>query len=276
MFKYFYFNGKDSRDFDLKIGHVGSSSSNPTSSTSYENNYAKMKNSNGFKLVSSVHNNPIALDNISVVRDGCNNKYDYSYDEMKDILDWLTSTKSGLLKIVLDDGSSEYLTGMFYEITEKVLNGESIGYDLKFKADSPYVMGDTVTSKFTNMKIVNVDIPRHNYADQNYLYPVMDFTVQEAGDLYIYMSVAGVQNDDSTVLIKNCILGEIIHVDSLNEIITSSNNTDLYKRFNWVFPYFICDKSKLKSSTFNTVTFTKPVNGTIKYTPLMIGVGIFG
>lgn len=273
MYRYFSFNGKSSKDFNLKVGYIGSKGSLDSPVLSYENQYIRTKNNNGFSLVSSIHNDPLTLEGISVVRDGCDNKFSFTYKEMMNIYNWLTSTKHGVLQIFLDDGTVESLTGMFIELKEKVLNGFEVGFDLKFKSESPYVSGGIKTLSFTNQKIVNIEIPREDHADCDYMYPVLNFKILQAGDLTIYVKNAlEDQEADNTIIIKGCTLDEEIKIDSLNEIVEFGTGNE-YDRFSWTFPYMHCDKTKTSST--NVFTFTLPVTGSISYDSLRIGVGLF-
>ena len=86
-----------------------------------------------------------------------------------------------------------------------------------------------------------------------------------------------IEGDISTMEIKKCKSGEIITIDSINEIIKSSTDSNISKRFNFNFPFFIKNGStNANGNVTNNVHFNQNVNVNISYTPLMIGGGIFG
>ena len=279
MFYSFSFNGKESKDFELVVGYVGGNSNDSSQQVlNLTNNYIRQKNTNAFRLASSYSDQPLAFDNLSVVRYSCNdaNKFSYNDDELKIIYDWLTSSKSGNIVIHLTDKRDVKMKGMFYSISEKYYNGEVIGFDLKLKTESPYVYGDDKSLSFSNKNLFSVVIPSTDYANLNYIYPVMKITVLSNTDNLIMYNTA-IEGDISTMEIKKCKSGEVITIDSINEIIKSSTDSNISKRFNFNFPFFIKNGStNANGNVTNNVHFNQNVNVSISYTPLMIGGGIFG
>lgn len=278
MFYSFSFNGKESKDFDLVIGRIGSSDDSSYNVLNLTTNHIRQKNTNVFKLASAFSDQPLTFENLSVIRYSCNdaNKFSYNADEMMDIYDWLTSSKSGKIVIHLSDKRDVKTRGMFYSISEKPYNGEVIGFDLKLKTESPYVFGNDTTVSFTGKNLVSVSIPSTDYANMNYLYPVIKITVSQNTDKLIMYNTA-IEGSINTTEIKSCKAGEVITIDSINEIIKSSNDSNIAKRFNFNFPFFIKNsETNVNKIVTNNIHFNQNVNVTITYTPLRIGGGLFG
>lgn len=275
MFLSFQFNGKESSEYHLKIGHLNSPTQDESPLLALTNNYIRHKNSR-FTLASSYIETPLELQNISIIKDHCQDSSSFfiTREELENINKWLTSTKSGKLVLHLKDKTDAIMNGMFYEIKEKYYNDLIIGYDLKFKSESPFIFKNEISSRYTNTSLITIESNTLDFASLSTIQPIFEITVLEEGDL-IFWCTNGSTSIESTK-IKDCKINEVITIDSKNEIITSTNK-DINRRFNYHFPCLIKNQNAWQQTTnTNYYHFSKKVNVSIKYTPLRLGVGLFG
>ena len=272
MYYSFSFNGVESSVHKVRIGFLGSSPAEEGTVLSRSLTPVKQKNTNSFYLIADTIEDPLDLE-IEIVRDPCtDDNYYLTYTEMKNILGWLTSGENKELVIhLLNDNTDAHLYGSFYEITEKNYGNYHIGYALKFRATSPYVFGTAQTTTVSNARLFTLSIPRYYYANRKYLCPVINVTPKASGDLRISCSLW-----DEDCEIDDVTSGEIITLDSKNEIFSSNNETSnatLYNRFNYYFPTLQVDRGS--STTSVSITTNINCDMTITYVPLMLPVGIF-
>lgn len=275
MFYSFSFCGKESTSFDLKIGYLGSSSDSNVSY--YKVNTTSIRQRMGNRnLISSYVHEPLDFTNLSVINAGCHGYTAYDRYTLNKIMTWLTSSKHGEMVIHTSDRVDLKCTGMFYDISDCVYNGEVIGFNLKFKSESPYLRRNKYSTSFKNTSLITLTTPVFDFADLSGLGMKMriTFTDTVGGDLQIRNTTNDVQS--SPIIIKGCKNGEVITIDSENEIISSSTRESLYKYFNYEYPILYRDLSKIDGDVENIFQFSKEVSVDVEYTPLRIGVGVFG
>lgn len=148
-------------------------------------------------------------------------------DKQRDIMRWLN--RKTFNKLTFDE--TDYLGIEFcgsFNVQKVTFNDDVIGFHLNFVNDRPFGIKHCAT--IFNVTDVNKDYVIINNSDEiGILYPKTKITCLQAGDLYIVNKF-----DNTTTLIKNCSLNEVIEID--NPIIsTNLNSHKIQNDFNFNF-----------------------------------------
>ena len=151
-----------------------------------------------------------------------------SLEDMRDIMRWLN--RKGFHKFKLLD--NEY-TGIYFEASFNVskieVGGRLCGFELEMFTNRPFAIHEPVTVFIKNEVANEIKSVYSKSDDEGYVYPNMEITIAESGDLEIY-SV----REDRTMVIRNCVAGEVITVNY--PIISSSlSSHKIQNDFNWRF-----------------------------------------
>lgn len=273
----FSFNGVKASVYGVVLGSIDDASENNRAVVNITQTTVRRRDDNGFELTNSYSENPLTFENIGVVKSDCHsttiNQY-FDKSEMKKILTWLTSTKNGELKVYTNDNEYLLMYGMFYEIDEIQVAGSPIGYTLKFKSDSPYTKGNERITNASNTTTTTVSLDNYSFASRDYLYPTsFVVTTRAGGDL----TIENDKDPENDIIIKGCSSGEVITIDCLNGIISSSDTSatrKIYNNYNFNFPRIVRDRKQNISA--NKFTSNIACDFKIIYTPLYIGCDIFG
>lgn len=185
-----------------------------------------------------------------------------SLEDMRDIMRWLN--RKGFHKFKLLD--NEY-TGIYFEASFNVkkieVGGRLCGFELEMFTNRPFAVHEPVTV-FINNEIANeIKSVYSKSDDEGYVYPNMEITIAESGDLEIY-SV----REDRTMVIRNCVAGEVITVNY--PIISSSlSSHKIQNDFNWRF-FRIASSFK---NRLNEINISIPCTIKMTYSPV-VKVGI--
>ena len=157
---------------------------------------------------------------------------DFTAEEVRRILKWLTSTdKTALLDVYYDDSNvvGWSVIGGWTEIsTYKIANNRTVGIVATFESVTPYAFSDLYTitktiNSATNKIVIEIDTDEPNQP----VYPRI--TIQQrgaAGDVKITNQHYDIFNQPSTpvvTMVKNNTVTETIIVDGANQIISSSS-----------------------------------------------------
>lgn len=225
-----------------------------------------------YHLTSSKYN-----DCVSISFDICKNSDCFYSDEVitnseyVDICRWLNRQEFKPLKLICNyyehtnSNNSDideycYYNGSF-NIDEIKVGDILYGLRLTFESDSPFgYIPETTTLEFLSNGSATV---ADNSDDTGWHYPTFKITCKADGDLTLKNTTHSV-----TTVIKNCKNGEVITVDSLNQIImidsypiSSANPTATHKienDFNYIFPKVCNSRSKLGDNRSNVFTASLP------------------
>ena len=184
-----------------------------------------------------------------------------SIEDMRDIMRWLN--RKNFHKFKLKD--IDY-AGMYFEATFNVskieFNGKVYGFELEMITNRPFAVKEPVIIHIDN-KVRNGKHTVFSMSDEEgYIYPDMEITVKEDGDLIIHNSL-----EDRTMTIRNCKAGEVIKINY--PMISTDKDRKIQNDFEWIF-FRIATTFKDRR---NDVTISLPCSVKIKYNPI-VKVGI--
>ena len=188
----------------------------------------------------------------------------FTIEEQRKVYRWLNRNDGyHELKIFTDDFGTIVFNGSF-NISAITLNTEVVGFELSFQMEAPYAT--------QNRKVLRKKFNRQGSFtlidesdDIGYIYPHLQITCKNDGDLKIHNSV-----EDRTTIIKNCKSGEIITFDENLNIHTSLPSHKIYNDFNFVF-FRIANTYKNRR---NIVTVNFACDIVLEYYPIVKGVGL--
>ena len=191
-----------------------------------------------------------------------NKNEEISLEDMRDIMRWLN--RKGFHKFkLLDD---EY-TGIYFEASFNVskieVGGRLYGFELEMFTNRPFAVHEPVTVMVRNDTANEIKSIYSKSDDEGYVYPRMEISIEESGDLEIY-SVT----EDRTMVVRNWSAGEVITVDY--PIISSSlSSHKIQNDFNWRF-FRIASSFK---NRLNEIMISIPCTIKMTYSPV-VKVGI--
>ena len=220
------------------------------------------------QIITSSYNEPITV-TFDIIKYACNlNAYDTVEDtEIPFMMKWLNRTQYCKFQPIYDDLSLSniFFMGTFTEIQTIQIGGHVIGFTLTFTANAPYGFAD-----YDDIELdYNVTDSLFEYHDNSddYGYHYLDkvvITVKEDQEVHFGSLL---KSDDRLIrtVIKNCVAGEIITLDGIHKIISSSKkHPTLYKDFNYRFPFF----TKTNESDVNQIHSMHPIHVKITYKPI--------
>lgn len=154
-------------------------------------------------------------------------------DEYRDLVRWLSREEYLPFRIIYaDDFECEtcYFDASF-NINRIEINKILYGLELTIQTNRPFGYGleQHISLEFPNASTIKKVSDRSDVI--GYTYPDMQIKCNASGDLSIHN-----QTFDSTMLIKNCTIGEVITIYGESQIITSSNDGHkIYNDFNFQF-----------------------------------------
>ena len=189
---------------------------------------------------------------------------DITIDEFRFIMRWLNRREYHTFSLV--DNHEEEWNEVFFEGSFNVerinYSGRLVGLSLTFTANRPFGLGKELVE---NLDLWHDNVREgtiFNRSDEiGITYPEqVIITCHADGDLSITNSF-----DNSTVSIKNCSSGEVLTMDCVNQIITTSDNTHLlYNDFNYTFFRICSDYMHIE----NVYAVNQPCEITVRYRPV--------
>lgn len=182
-------------------------------------------------------------------------------DDVREIMRWLNRKQYHKFRVLAGDYFYWYYEGSF-NVSKIDFSGRICGLDLTFKSNRPFARQDAITYSFTS------DGQTDNTAycisdDEGYIYPDVEVTILEAGDLTINN-----RTDGRNTYIANCEAGEVITMKH-PMIFTSSETHKIQNDFSWKFLRLV----NSRNSQCNILYFSLPCEVKITYSP-MIKIGI--
>lgn len=180
---------------------------------------------------------------ITFIKEDCT---DFSRDENRKMLSWLTSKKtSGILSIFYENGDyAEYeLIGNFVEVEQqKMANGRVVGYVCTFECVSPYAYSLVHTLSYDINNSSSFVIKSHSDELESYIHPKITIKTTSATDVVITNSSItttvetseGAQQVPVETVIKNNLAEETIVIDGTNRIVYSDRPNRVFGNdFSW-------------------------------------------
>lgn len=184
-------------------------------------------------------------------------------DEYRELVRWLNRHEFLKFRILSEaaglDRALCYFNASFN--IEKIYVADILyGLALTVETDAPFGYGLPFEKEWNvgaNGKITFVDFSD----DSGYIRPEITITCKAAGTLRVVN-----ETHDSTMQIKNCSVGEVIHIYGDTQIITSSvANHKIYNDFNYEF----LKVGNTFASRRNVISISLPCTFKINYTPVI-------
>ncbi|MBQ4523296.1 MAG: hypothetical protein IJA10_10155 [Lachnospiraceae bacterium] len=235
----FEFNGQKLSDFGCILCSFNGGSGIKTVSigSNLSLNTINRPRLNKFKILSTKYDEPFSA-TFQICKNECgyfiNEKRFMTENEVSKIMRWLNKKSYRKFKMIYSDGkcSNMYFRGTFSSIQMVTLGENIIGLELSFQADASFGYYEPLDFDM-DFSDINDEFSIYDNSDEiGYIYPrVLQITVLEDGDLEIKNS-----QEEESVIIKNCVEGEIITLDGENKIIISNkSHPTLYNDFNYNF-----------------------------------------
>lgn len=273
----FEYNGELASDYGLMICEIGGVSDIETISVGAEINFNQtpIRNGNLFLTTDVSYDSPLET-TFKVCKYNCRTGMidALDIDERRAITRWLNSKEPHTFRLIDDDRTHDYVLfeGMF-NLKEVLLSGSCIGYELTFKSNRPYALGESIIETIT---ATTSNFEYHLFDDSDeigYIYPSkMSITLpSNVKELNIYNYAEDPINGRLTQ-IKNCVSGETITFTDMLTISTSDKNhsSTIQNDFNFCF-FRIANSYKDK---LNRIVISDPCTIKIEYNPIVKGVGL--
>lgn len=178
--------------------------------------------------------------------------------EHREITKWLNRKKFLKLKIRDESHMDIYYEAVF-NVSKIEIDGKLFGFELEVKTNAPFAFKEPRTITINN----TIQNGKHSINDtsyeEGYIYPRVEITVNEDGDLNIYNAI-----EDRNTHIANCVAGEVIAMDY--PIIQSSLlSHNIQNDFNWKFFRI----ANTYDNSRNDLTISIPCTMKIKYSPIV-------
>ena len=227
------YRGYSSVDFDLKTCMAFESDNGEVSTYLTRESVASESYRGEFKRIHNLKYTETLNPKFTFIKDGFG---DFSTEEVRKVLRWLTSgTNASFLTVYNDDSNVVHfeILGGFSEVSlYKLGNGRVAGIVATFESSNPYalsqlnVITSTVSNNVTSTLTINVD----SDDDENAIYPRITIQKNGDGDVVITNTYADDANKSrvATLKIKNNGDGETIVVDGANRVISSSHTNRIF------------------------------------------------
>lgn len=276
----FTFAGKQLADFNCICCNFDGSSGTVEVGSEIKLNQEKPSGSNVFNLYSTTYDEPFTLP-LSICFNPCKTDIDYlTVTQARKIQKWL-SQRNKVFRINCEGFEHLYWIGTFI-VKQVMLNDVIIGFNLTFTANTPYALQDDL--------VINCDLSDSNretefevsgdqfgYIDADYV-----ITCKEAGNLTISSYYVDQENGllilDKQFKLANCIMDEVITINGLSQIITSSVvGRQLGKDCNFLLPRLINTYQSDDEVVQNRIIVNRACTIQITYSPTaMVSYGYKG
>lgn len=182
--------------------------------------------------------------------------------EERELKRWLNRPYFHKFKIIMPNWADIYMEGSF-NINNIELNGQVYFFELTFISNHPFALHEPITYKFQTSNEDNI-FSFYDVSDEiGYIYPDIEITCLEDGDLEITNS-----NEDRVTIIKNCVKNEVISFTK--ELVFSSSISEhkIQNDFNYIFLRI----SNSYGNRKNILSFSKPVKIIMTYSPYVKAV----
>lgn len=215
-----------------------------------------------FELVSVQYDNCLES-TFQICKNPCSNdNLEMTVEEVRKLSRWLNRKEFLKFKLFDDEYYDLYFEASF-NISRIELEGKIVGLELNMITNRPFALQEPKTILIENTVTNGTKVINDNSDEEGYIYPYMEITINQDGDLSIYNKF-----EDRTMLIKNCTVGEVITLD-YPIIKTSYDSHKIQNDFNWNFFRI--------SNTFNNprneITISIPCTIKLTYSPI-VKIGI--
>jgi hypothetical protein len=263
MFYDFEYDGICLSEKGYMICKFGSNGVETVSNGSYITfNTTPTMNGVNYELTGSEYSDCLTA-TFQICKNSCNsNSVEMTIEELRDIMRWLNRREFHKFKLL----NAEY-TNIFFEasfnISKIEIDGKIYGLELEMFTNRPFAIQEPVVVMLENIVPNDKKIIYSISDEEGHIYPDMEITIHEDGDLEIYNV-----NEGRTMRIANCKSGEVININ-YPLIRSSVSSHKIQNDFNWKF-FRITNTFRNKE---NSITTSLPCNIKITYSPI-VKVGI--
>lgn len=187
-----------------------------------------------------------------------------SLEDSRDVMRWLNRKGFHKFRLLDDEYSGIYFEASF-NVSKIEIDGRLYGFELEMFTNRPFAIAEPVTVKF-DAEAGEVLKVYSKSDDEGYVYPNMEITVIESGNLTItnYM-------ENRKMIINNCVAGEVITIEypMISSSLGDGRDTKIQNDFNWVF-FRLASTFKNK---LNEIEVSLPCEIKLTYSPI-VKVGI--
>ena len=178
--------------------------------------------------------------------------------EHREITKWLNRKKFLKLKI-LDESHIDIYYEAAFNVSKINIDGRLFGFELEVRTNAPFA--------FKEKRIINIKNTvkdgKHSINDtsyeEGYIYPLMEITVNESGNLNIHNAI-----EDRDTYIANVSAGEVI-IMNYPVISSSVSSHNIQNDFNWNF-FRIANTYE---NSRNDLTISLPCSIKVEYSPIV-------
>lgn len=182
-----------------------------------------------------------------------------SMSDFLDLTSWLSRKEFHKFKLLKDDYLDLYFEASF-NVSRIELNGKLYGLELNMVTNRPFALHEPTKVTIKNLIKNGLKSFYDSSNEEGFIYPSpMKIIIQESGDLSIKNLL-----DNRTMIIKNCIAGEVITLD-YPMISTSISSHKIQNDFNWKF-FRVANTFKNKK---NDLIISLPCIIEISYSPIV-------
>lgn len=178
--------------------------------------------------------------------------------EHRNLTAWLCRKKFLKLKI-FDESNIDLYHEAKIDVSRIEIDGKLYGFELTVTTNRPFALKESRTVLINN----TVENGKHSINDtsyeEGYIYPEMEITIKQAGDLEIYNAI-----ENRRTYIADCRVNEIITLDY--PVIKSSDSShNIQNDFNWTF----FRVANTYGNSRNDLIISLPCSIKIKYSPIV-------
>ena len=250
-----YFNGAFGYEYNVKLALFDNKNEEKDSGIDYDvlNSIAGASSTYmdyGVKL-----KDPLQLQGCFIKCPCDNDTYEYSVTEQRQILTWLTKTKSlSWLKIYDNEVETVSYLCRVISITRKLINDKVVGFDVTWETNSPFAYSGLIEESYTSTGSLILDNYYCDSDDSDFLYPKMEIEVDSSELTIITESPV----ETRTTTLKNLLVGDTVYLDNLNRFIYSRTDKKFNTDFNWIFV-------RLTPRQYNKITVNGSCDLKVKY-----------
>jgi hypothetical protein len=259
----FEYNGLNLSDFGYIVCKFGSDGIQTISNGSVITfNTTSTLNGSKYELTSTNYDRCLET-TFQICKNPCDSdNLEMSTDELRTLSRWLNRKEFNKFKILNDDYLDIYFEASF-NINKIMIDGKLYGLELELKTNRPFALQEPKKIVIKNLIQNGTHIIKDHSDVEGYIYPEVEITINESGDLEIYNEI-----ENRTTFIANCVAGEVIKMN-YPIIETSNGSHEIQNDFNWNF-FRIANTFR---NSINNVTISLPCTIKATYSPTaMVGI----
>lgn len=229
-------------------------------------NTVKNNQSSLHKTTSSVYESVFetTFDIMKLNCDSNNNDIVMTKDEVRLLTKWLNRREHHKFKMYSENYDvANYIYFGSFNVREIALGEKTIGLSLTFKSNSPYALGEKISTTYEISKQNELMYLFGDSDEYGCIYPFVKIMLGENSDEFTIKN----NSTGTVVYLRNCVKDELITLDGEHKIIFTDNDehTTLYNDFNYEYLDILVDESDYNENEYEV---SNPCTITIEYYPV--------